>query len=134
MTRWSSLAFASTRRGVLRISRMINGPLRQWLDWRERPTFACAHPIVPKLSPMHRRPLGDKTARSPRHPTGQNLEAFDVDRRLVLPVAGVEVGSPQVSILVVIHPDRDAVEAAYSWHDRSLRQEKSQNVGITCLT
>src|SRR5205809_563341 len=101
--------------------------LRQWLDWRERLTFACAHPIVTKLSPMSRCPLGDKPARSPRHTAGKNLKALDVDRRLVLAISGVEVGPSQVPILVVIHPDRDSVEAADSGHQATLDGEAARN-------
>jgi hypothetical protein len=78
--------------------------------------YAC--PVLVQLRLVCLCPLDDKSPGARRQLTGDDRPAFDVDRGLVLAIGSVEVRTPTVMGLVVVHPDHDPVERADSWHRR----------------
>lgn len=95
--------------------------LSQWLNGHQRLVPACPFPVLPQLGPMRRCPLGDEASGSWRKRTGDDRQALDVDGGLRLPISGMEMGMSAMVALVVVHPDRDSVEAADSWHSGDAR-------------
>jgi hypothetical protein len=49
----------------------------------------------------------------------QDLQALHIDSRLVVAVLRMEVWTPDMVRLVVVHPDHDPEERADSWHQKS---------------
>jgi len=109
-----------------------DSPLSQGLDRNQRPLSARAIPVVAKLRSTKFSPLDHQTTRPHRKLACDQLKGLDVDRRLVLAISGMEVGPSQMPILVVIHPDRDAVEAADSRHRTTLDSKGAQNKARSC--
>jgi len=89
--------------------------------------FASPRPIVSQFRLTDNGPLDHEPLRSRRQLTGNDCEVFDVDGGLGLAVASMEMGASPVMDLVVIHPDRDPVEAAYLRHPETIDFRPSQN-------
>src|SRR5437667_1874480 len=94
--------------------------LPERLDRLERLVPACALPVLAELRPTLKRPLDDESPGPWREAAGEDLEALDVDRRLIVTVGGVEMRSAAMVHLVVVHPDHDPVEGADPWHRRRI--------------
>jgi hypothetical protein len=91
-------------------------PLSKRIDGLQRLVTARAVPILAQLRLMLARPFDDEPEGARRNRTRDDREVFDVDRGLVVAVPSVEMRPTQMVILVVIHPDHDAVESADPWH------------------
>lgn len=81
---------------------------------------------------MRGGPLRYKPLHSRRKVPGDDAQALDVYGSLYPAVAGMEMRSTAVVDLVVIHPDRDPVEAAYSRHPAILELPLLQNKAWKC--
>jgi hypothetical protein len=75
--------------------------LPQGLDRNERLPTACTPPVVAKLGPPDPCPLDDQAACPPRKFPGNHCEALDIDRGLVIAIAGVKMRPTLVTHLVV---------------------------------
>jgi hypothetical protein len=76
--------------------------LSQGFDRLKRLMPARAFPVVAQLALVPTRPLGHQPPSPRRQFAGDDGEALDVDRGLVVAVGGVEVRPPPVVDLVVI--------------------------------
>jgi hypothetical protein len=68
--------------------------LSQRVDPPQRLVSPGKSPVLPKLSLMFLRSIGDEPCRSRRELAGDDAQGVDVDRRFVIRVTGVEVRSP----------------------------------------
>jgi hypothetical protein len=59
--------------------------------------------------------------------TGDDCQILKIDRGLCLAITSMEVWTASMVGLVVIHPDRDPVEAAYLRHSGIVGFQLSQN-------
>src|SRR4051794_1504515 len=107
------------RRGALRIAPMVDR-LPERLDRLQRLGPARALPVLPELPPTLECPLDDKPLGLWREVASEDLEALNVDGRLIVTVGGVEVRASAMVHLVVVHPNDDPVEGADSWHRRRI--------------
>lgn len=81
---------------------------------------ACSLPVVSQLVLMCPCPLNYEASRSRWQLAGDDCQALDVDGGLCVPITGMKVRPPSMVILVVVHPDRDPIEAADSRHPARL--------------
>ncbi len=82
--------------------------------------LSCPLPVRQKLRLMPPGPLNHETPRSWRQPAGNDCGALDTHGGLSLSIASMKMRSATMVDLVVVHPDRDSVEAAYSGHPATL--------------
>lgn len=80
-----------------------------------------------QLSLTRNRPVAHETSRTGRQVTGKDHQILEVEGRLCLAIPRMEMGPTSMVGLVVIHPDRDPVEAAYLRHPAIVRFLLSQN-------
>jgi hypothetical protein len=81
--------------------------LSERLDWPQRFVPPRALPVLPQLALMGTRPLDHESSSSGRKLAGDDLEALNVHRGLVVAIGGMEVRPTEMVGLVVIHPDHD---------------------------
>jgi hypothetical protein len=105
---------------------MVDG-LWQRLNGDQRSMVASPPPVVMQLSLPRSRPVADETSRSGRQVTSEDRQILEVESRLCLAVSSMEMGAPSMVGLVVVHPDRDPIEAAYLRHLEIVRLTLSQN-------
>src|ERR1700761_2102346 len=101
--------------------------LCQRLNRHQRSMVASPLPVVVQLCLTRSSPCAHETPGPGWQVTGEDRQVLEVEGRLCLPVPGMEMGATFVVILVVVHPDRDPVEAAYLRHSGSVRFLLSQN-------
>lgn len=100
--------------------------LCQRLNGDQRSMFASPPPVVIELGLTRSRPLADETPRTEWQATGEDRQILKVKHRLRLAITSMEVRAFMVG-LVVIHPDRDPIKAAYLRHPGIVRFPLSQN-------
>ena len=93
----------------------------QRLDRDEWLVVASTDPVFAQLRPVCLRPLDDKPLPSRRQPTSEDRQVLDIDGRLVLAIASVEMRTPAVVRLVVVHPNHYPLEGADPWHRTYVR-------------
>lgn len=80
-----------------------------------------------QLSLTRSGPVAHKTPHPGWQVTSEDRQIFEVEGRLCLAITSMEMGATFMVSLVVIHPDRDPIEAAYLRHPGSVRLPLSQN-------
>jgi hypothetical protein len=100
--------------------------LWQRLNGDQWSMFPSPRPVLMKLGLVPSRPHGNEPSCTRWQLSGDDFEALDIDGSLGLAVAGVEMGAAVMG-LVVIHPDRDPVKAAYLRHPGIVKFQVSQN-------
>lgn len=101
--------------------------LSQRLNGNQRSMFASTCPVVTQLRFTLSRPLGHEASRAGWQATCENRKILEIEDRLCLAISSMEMGTTSMLVLVVIHPDRDPVEAAYLRHPWIVRLLLSQN-------
>jgi hypothetical protein len=106
---------ASINSGVLRMTLMVVA-LRQRLNSHQWLMSTSPRPVVFQLGVVRSGPPDDKTPRTRWQLTGDDGQALNVDGGLCLAIAGMKMRTTPMVDLVVVHPDRDPVEATDSRH------------------
>lgn len=101
--------------------------LPKGLNWLERLVITCPVPVLAKLGLASDGPLDHQAFGPGRQVAGDDDWTVDGYGSLGLAITGMEMRAPQVMVLVLVHPDRDPVEAADSWHRASLQLVASRN-------
>jgi hypothetical protein len=101
--------------------------LWQRLNRGQRLVIAGSFPVLSQLVLMGGSPFGYEAPRPGRQFACDDRKALDVNGSLCLTAPSVEVRPAPVVNLIVVHPDRDSVEAADSRHRAMLGRSGSRN-------
>ena len=95
--------------------------LTERLNRGERLVVACPDPVLAQLGLVRLCPLDHEPQPTGRQSPCEDRQMLDIDGGLISAIAGVEVRTPTVVRLVVIHPYDDPVEGANPWHRTHVR-------------